>query len=55
MDLLGSPHWTFAVDASNEAAVDHSGVAALDALLREIKYLGGWDRLEALAAEPVAR
>ena len=29
-----------------------AGVAALDALLREIKYLGGWDRLDALAAEP---
>ena len=52
VDLLGSPHWTFAVDASDEAVVDHSGVAALDAWLREIKYLGGWDRLEALAAEP---
>ncbi len=53
VDLLGSPHWTFAVDASNEAAVDHPGVAALDGWLHEIKYLGGWDRLEALAAEPV--
>jgi hypothetical protein len=53
VDLLGSPHWTFAADASNEAAVDHPGVAALDGWLHEIKYLGGWDRLEALAAEPV--
>ena len=53
VDLLGSPHWTFAVDASNEAVVDHSGVAALDAWLHEIKYLGGWERLEALAAAPV--
>jgi PD-(D/E)XK nuclease superfamily len=49
VDLLGSPHWTFGAEAG---AVDQAGVAAFDALLREIKYLGGWDRLEALASEP---
>ena len=46
IDLLASPHWRFAVDG---APVDAAEVAALDAYLREIKYLGGWDRLEALA------
>jgi ATP-dependent helicase/nuclease subunit B len=51
VDLLGSPHWSF---AEVEAGVDQGGVAAFDALLRELKYLGGWDRLEALASEPLA-
>jgi RecB family exonuclease len=52
VDLIGSPHWTFGAGSAGENAVDPSGVAALDAWLREIKYLGGWDRLEALACEP---
>jgi hypothetical protein len=51
VDLLGSPHWTFEADPANHIAVDQAGVTALDALFREIKYLGGWDRLDALAAE----
>jgi RecB family exonuclease len=51
IDLLASPHWAFAAGPQNDATVDRAGVAALDAWLREIKYLGGWDRLEALAAD----
>ena len=51
VDLLASPHWRF--DDEVDAA-DQSSVAALDALLRELKYLGGWAPLEALAAEPLA-
>ena len=51
VDLLASPHWRF--DDEGEA-VDPSSVAAFDALLRELKYLGGWEPLEALAAEPLA-
>ncbi|MBA3885942.1 MAG: PD-(D/E)XK nuclease family protein [Acidobacteria bacterium] len=45
--LLGSPHWTF--DAGGQA-IGRREVSAADALLRELKYLGGWDRLSALAA-----
>ena len=40
-DLLGSPHWRFEVDGES---VDRHDVAALDALLRDTKYLGGWER-----------
>src|SRR5204862_2265658 len=47
IDLLASPHWRFVVD---DVPLDAADVAALDAHLREIKYLGGWDRLESLAA-----
>ncbi|MEO7270517.1 MAG: PD-(D/E)XK nuclease family protein [Vicinamibacterales bacterium] len=50
IDLLGSPHWRFVVD---DTAVDAAEVAALDAYLREIKYLGGWERLQTLAAAAV--
>ncbi len=46
IDMLGSPHWRFVID---DTAVDAAEVAALDAYLREIKYLGGWDRLQSLA------
>jgi hypothetical protein len=53
VDLLASPHWTFAASAEDAGTVDRAGIAALDAWFREIKYLGGWDRLEALAAEPL--
>lgn len=44
VELLGSPHWRF-------DAVAHRDVVAADALLREVKYLGGWDRLSSLASE----
>jgi len=47
IDLLASPHWRFVAD---DVPLDAADVAALDAHLREIKYLGGWDRLESLAA-----
>ena len=47
IDLLASPHWRFVVD---DTPVDAADVAALDAYFREIKYLGGWDRLGSLAA-----
>jgi ATP-dependent helicase/nuclease subunit B len=48
VDLLGSPHWTFR--SGDGTAIDAAGVADLDRLLREVKYLGGWQALDSLAA-----
>jgi RecB family exonuclease len=50
IDLLSSPHWQF-VELTGDATMIKSSVAALDARLREQKYLGGWARLAALSAE----
>lgn len=49
IDLLSSPHWQFA-ELTGDAAAVKASVAALDARLREEKYLGGWSRLAALGA-----
>ncbi len=48
VELLASPHWTFEADGN---VVGRSDVAAADAVLRDVKYLGGWERLASLAAE----
>jgi RecB family exonuclease len=48
VELLASPHWKFEADGN---VVARSDVAAADALLRDVKYLGGWERLASLAAE----
>ena len=45
--LLGSPHWTFA-DPETTQPVRRTDVDALDAWLRDSKFLGGWDRLKTL-------
>jgi RecB family exonuclease len=50
IELLGSPHWQFEVQGR---PVLRGELSAADALLRERKYLGGWERLASLAAEPV--
>jgi RecB family exonuclease len=50
IDLLSSPHWQFA-ELTGDVTATKASVAALDARLREQKYLGGWARLEALGAE----
>ena len=45
--LLGSPHWKLPfLDAPDRTVREE--VRALDAVLRQRKYLGGWDRLAAL-------
>lgn len=44
VELLGSPHWKF-------DGVAHRHIVAADALLCDVKYLGGWDRLSSLAGE----
>ncbi len=46
VDLLRSPHWSF-----GQPAIGLHDVAAADALLREVRYVGGWDNLAALEAE----
>jgi RecB family exonuclease len=48
VELLASPHWRFEVDGN---VVGRPHVAAADRFLRDVKYLGGWDRLSSLAAE----
>jgi hypothetical protein len=47
VELLGSPHWRFEVDGS---VIGRPDAAAADRWLREVKYLGGWERLSALAS-----
>ena len=51
VELLGSPHWSF----THPRPIVARDVAAADALLREVKYVGGWDALLALAADAPAR
>jgi hypothetical protein len=48
VELLASPHWKFEIGGS---AVARADVTAADRWLRDVKYLGGWDRLSSLAAE----
>jgi RecB family exonuclease len=43
VELLRSPHWSFGVSAE--------GVAAADTVLRDVKYVGGWNRLGRLAED----
>ena len=51
VELLASPHWSFAVDGRPLSRAD---VAALDQQLKDLKYAGGWDRLRDLAGRPAA-
>jgi RecB family exonuclease len=44
VELLASPQWTF-TDPDTAQTIERAHVSALDACLREGKYLGGWDRL----------
>jgi RecB family exonuclease len=53
VELLASPHWSFGSDGS--ARVSASDVRAADALLRELKYVGGWERLASLATQAAER
>ncbi len=48
VDLLSSPHWQFEELSGSSSSV-RARVNALDSRLRELKYFGGWDRLDALA------
>jgi RecB family exonuclease len=48
LELLSSPHFTFSASTDGEA------LAALDELLQDLKYSGGWDRLVSIAASAAA-
>jgi PD-(D/E)XK nuclease superfamily protein len=48
VELLSCPHWRFPAPGPE---VDSEAVAAADVLLRERKFVGGWERLEALVAD----
>jgi RecB family exonuclease len=49
VDLLGSPHWQFP-QLSGPLVSVRARVSALDSRLRELKYFGGWDRLNGLVS-----
>ena len=53
VELLASPQWSFAGEANEP--VTRLQTAALDRVLRDAKYLGGWDRLRQLASTVDAR
>jgi CRISPR/Cas system-associated exonuclease Cas4 (RecB family) len=53
--LLISPHWTFPDPAEPETAPPRSSITALDRLLQEVRFLGGWEQLAALDAGAGAR
>ncbi len=46
--ILGSPHWSFQIDGG---IIEREDVAAADVRLREVKHVGGWERLASLAAD----
>ena len=52
--LLSSPHWSFRDPRGGDLAVQRQHVSALDRLLQESKYLGGWDELARFAAVAAA-
>jgi CRISPR/Cas system-associated exonuclease Cas4 (RecB family) len=53
--LLSSPHWTFHDPRQADRVVGREHVAALDRLLQESKFLGGWGELSRLAGIAAAR
>ena len=48
IELLRCSHWSF---GPADSALSPADIAAADGLLRDVKYVGGWDRLLSLAAE----
>ena len=55
IELLGSPHWRFVDPGEPSRALERRHVRALDRVLQESKYLGGWDRLTGFAATAGSR
>jgi len=51
VELLASPHWSFRV---GDRKIEREDVAAVDGRLKDLKYDGGWERLESLAASASA-
>ena len=52
VELLASPHWAFVHDG---LTIGRAHVAALDRVLRESKFLGGWEQLSRLAGAASTR
>ena len=50
IELLGSPQWSFSNPVDGHP-IERAEVAALDELFRDLKFLGGWDRLRAVGLE----
>ncbi len=50
LELLGSSQWRF-TDPETGQPLTSKDLSALDVLFREVKYLGGWERLRSLAAD----
>jgi RecB family exonuclease len=48
VELMASPLWSFEIDGR---PVEREDVAAADLRLREMKYVGGWDRLASLTTD----
>jgi RecB family exonuclease len=48
--LLASPHWMQPAGGPLDEAPSRAAIAALDRLLQEVRFLGGWEQLEHLSA-----
>ena len=48
--LLTSPQWTQPASAPLDEPPSRAAIAALDRLLQEVRFLGGWEQLERLSA-----
>jgi hypothetical protein len=53
--LLASPHWSFRDPRQPEMAVQREQVSALDRVLQDSKFLGGWDELARLSGLATGR
>lgn len=53
--LLASPHWSFHDPRHPDLALQREHVSALDRVLRESKFLGGWDDLARLSQTATSR
>jgi hypothetical protein len=53
--LLSSPHWSFRDPRQPDRRVERQHVAALDRLLQESKFLGGWEELTRLGTVAATR
>ena len=51
VDLLASPLWNFHDPAAPDHPVGRQEAAALERVLQDVKFLGGWDALERWAGE----
>jgi ATP-dependent helicase/nuclease subunit B len=55
VELMASAQWSFTDPADPDRPIDRHQTAALDRVLQQSKYLGGWERLRHLAGSVSAR